>query len=63
VIAAPINQNGASDVMHRLDENPATDKREIGVPFKQWADHLFDLRGRGHRRGFTSVTIIRCVLG
>ena len=58
-----INQNGAREMMHRSKENPATDEGKVGVASEYGLHHLLDLRCRRHRRGLTSVTMIRFIPG
>jgi hypothetical protein len=50
-------------MLHGLDENPAPDKYEIAMPIEQGLHKLLDLSGGRHRRGLTSVTMIRRVPG
>jgi hypothetical protein len=46
-----IDQNGAREMMHRFDVNPAADQCEIAMSRQQRLHHLLDLRCRRHRRG------------
>jgi hypothetical protein len=62
-IGRAIDQNRPGKMVHRLDEYPTLDQREIGIPVKDRLYHLFDLCRCGQRLGLVSVTTILCVPG